>query len=349
VSSGIGLWVGLAMLLGNAFFVGAEFGLVSARRSNIELEAQKGSRAARITLGAMEQISLMLAGAQLGVTLCSLVLGALAEPALAGLLEPLLHMAHVPAALLHPISLAISLVIVVYLHVVIGEMVPKNMALASPTAVALRLTPPLVLFVRLTRPLVASLNYVAVKIIQLVGVTPRDEIASGFDRDEVAGFVKESRREGLLSYDEATLLSGALNFEQSKVSRVIIPIDKLVVAPHNASAADIERLCQQTGYSRFPIVGKSGELSGYVHLRDVIGVSESRYHQPLTRSLIRPLASFTDQSTIRRVLVSMQKQGSHLAQVTDRKGAVVGLVALEDILEELVGTIRDGTQVAESL
>lgn len=340
----LGLLIALIMLLGNAFFVGAEFGLVSARRSNIELEALNGSRSAKLTLSAMEQVSLMLAGAQLGVTLCSLILGAVAEPIIAHMLEAPFAALGLSDNIMHILSLTIALAITVYLHVVIGEMVPKNLALASPTRTAMLLTPPLLIFVRITRPIVATLNYIASASLKIIGVASTQEITSSFSRDEVAGFVKESHREGLLSQDEEHLLSGALNFDELKVDTVVLPLEQVVFVKKSATPADIEETSIQTGYSRFPVRNSRNAFVGYIHVKDVLGLEDDEHDAPLQSRIIRPLAVLKTGSTLRDALVTMQRTGAHLAQITNKHGEVIGVVTLEDVLEELVGVIRDDTQ-----
>lgn len=340
----LGLFLALAMLLGNAFFVGAEFGLVSARRSNIELKALNGSRPARITLEAMEQVSLMLAGAQLGVTLCSLILGAVGEPLIAHALETPFHAIGISDFWLHPASFAVALAVMVYAHVVIGEMVPKNLALTEPTKAALLLVPPLYVMVQATRPLIGALNAVANGTLRLIGIRPRQEIASSFNRDEVAGFVKESHREGLLSEEEEQLLSGTLDFEERTVRSVILPLEKITLSPARPSAEEIEQLSATTGFSRFPVPGPKSSLKGYVHLKDLLQIQDNEISAPLPSKFVRPLASVRANATLRNALSGMQESGSHIAQVTDRRGRLLGVVMLEDVLEELVGSIRDDSQ-----
>jgi len=252
------IWVAIAtalfMLAGNAFFVGAEFGLISARRSRIELEATKGSLAAKITLGAMEQVSLMLAGAQLGVTICSLIFGAVSEPLVARLLELSFHNLGLSEVLIIPVSLLVTMTLMAYLHIVIGEMVPKNLALTAPAKVALFLIPPLVIVVSVFRPVIIALNAVTAAILKSIGFQPKHEIASSFSRDEVAGFIKESVREGLLSSKEEQLLSGTLNFDDAIIDKVIIPLNKIVSTSCNPTPSEIEKLSSETGFSRFPIL-----------------------------------------------------------------------------------------------
>ena len=344
----IALSIAILMLIGNAFFVGSEFGLISARRSSIELRALKGSRAAKTTLGAMENISLMLAGAQLGVTLCSLVLGAVGEPLLAHLLEEPFKALGMPDALLHVVSFALALAVMVYFHVVIGEMIPKNIALANPDRVALILTPPLVFIVRLLRPVVTALNTVANFCLHLFGIKPQAEVPSTFTRDEVAGFVEESRREGLIDQDEGSLLKGALRFDERTVRSILLPLDKLVTASTKVTPLEIEKLAAETGYSRFPVQNSQGGLKGYVHLKDILEIDEAKYASPIPPRGIRPLAIVSVRASLRTALTTLQKSDAHLAQVTSGNGSVIGIVTLEDVLEELVGEIHDSSRKRQS-
>nr|AIA18538.1 protein of unknown function DUF21 [uncultured bacterium] len=334
------LLIAVAMLAGNAFFVGAEFGLVSSRRSSIELHAVNGSRAAKITLGAMERVSLMLAGAQLGVTLCSLIFGAVAEPLVARVLEAPLDWLGAPEQLLHPISFVVALSLMTYLHVVLGEMVPKNLALTGPTRAALWLTPPLVVFVKITMPIVKALNAIANWFTRLLGVKPRPELASSFNRDEVAGFVKESHKEGLLSEDEEQLLSGALSFDEKDVSSVLLPPKKLITVSYDATAQQIEDLAGQTGHSRFPVT-KGGQLIGYIHIKDLLNIRADQQNNSVAIELIRELPSLKPGTSLRKALVTMQQMGAHLAQISKTQDKYLGVVMLEDVLEELVGDISD--------
>ena len=222
MSGGSALFVAFLLLLGNAFFVGAEFALISARRSQIEPRAQAGSRMARITLTAMENISLVIGVNQLGITVCSLLLGAIAEPALAHLIEPVVELLGLSEAFVHPIAFALALSIVVYLHVVLGEMVPKNIALAGPDRAAVALAPAVWVFVTVLRPVVLVLNAVARAILRLVGVELQQEVGSTYTREEVAALVEESRGEGLLADDEYGRLSGALGFAEKNVDAVVM-------------------------------------------------------------------------------------------------------------------------------
>ncbi|MGE4426317.1 MAG: hemolysin family protein [Solirubrobacteraceae bacterium] len=345
MSDGLAIALGVVLLLANGFFVGAEFAIISARRTEIEPRVEAGSRAARITLGAMENVSLMLAGAQLGITICSLALGAIAEPALAHLIEPLFETLGVPSAAVHPVAFVLALGLVVFLHVVIGEMVPKNLALAAPDRVALVLAPMLVLVVRALRPVIALLNFAANCILRSIGVEPRDEVTSAFTRDEVAGLVEESHREGLLEDGEGQLLLDALQFADRDSRSVLLPLDGLQTLPVGATLEEFEAVAADTGYSRFPVRDPSGAIVGYLHVKDLLREGAPR-DQPLPRELVRPMPSVRDTDRLRTALRTMQQAAAHLARVQDADGRTVGVVAMEDVLEELVGEIRDETTVA---
>lgn len=336
--------VGVAVLLLalNAFFVGAEFALISARRSQIEPRAQAGSRVARTTLRAMENVSVMMAGAQLGITICSVGLGAVGEPAVAHLVEPVFEALHVPHDLVHPISFVIALGLVVYLHVVLGEMVPKNIAIAGPERAALLLAPPMVGVVWLLRPVIVAVNAVANTILRTLRVEPRDEVSSTFTREEVAALVEESRGEGLLAADEYDRLAGALGFTERTVADVLMPLDSLTTVPRGATVAEVEDVCAATGYSRFPVAAEDGELVGYLHIKDVLETDESRRTRVVDDKWVRPFAGLRVTDVLHDALETLQRKGAHLARVVDGDtGELLGLVTLEDVLEELVGVIRD--------
>lgn len=337
-----GVLLAVVLLAFNAFFVGAEFALLSARRSQIEPRAVAGSRAAKTVLRAMEQVSLVMAGAQLGITVCSLGLGAVGEPAVAHLLEPLFHAAHVPESALHPVSFVVALSLVVYLHVVLGEMVPKNLAIAGPERSALVLGPPMMVIVTVLRPFIVVLNLLANGVLRLLGIEPKDEVSSSFTREEVAALVEESRGEGMLADDEYDRLAGALGFTEKTVTEVVLPVAELSTVPDGATAADVEALCAATGFSRFPVASAEGELLGYLHIKDVLESDEERRQRVVDHKWIRPFATVHPDDLLHTALESLQRKGSHMARVVDRDGQLVGLVALEDVLEELVGEIRDG-------
>ena len=337
MSAATALWLAVGLLLGNAFFVGAEFALISARRSQIEPQAIEGGRRARTTLWAMERVSTMLAGAQLGITVCSLGLGAVGEPALAHLIEPPFEALGIPDSLLHPIAFTLALSIVVYLHMVLGEMVPKNIALAAPERSALILGPLLAAIVRLTRPIIWLLNASANGVLRLMRIEPREEVSSAFTTEEVAAMIAESRREGLLDREEHELLTGALQVERVHADDLVIDHEHLVSVDKGVTAGEVEDLVARTGFSRFPIRNADEALVGYIHVKDVLDLDPGRR---VPDGRIRQLPRIPADATVDDIVTELQRTGSHLGLVA-KPATVLGVVALEDAIEELIGEVVD--------
>jgi CBS domain containing-hemolysin-like protein len=339
----------IGLLATNAFFVGAEFALVSARRTQLEPKAEAGSRFAKVTIKAMENISLVIGVNQLGITIASLVLGAVGEPAVSHLIEPVLNAANVPDSFLHPIAFTLALAVVVYLHVVTGEMIPKNIALAGPDRVAIVLGPMVWAIVIVLRPVIVVVNAIAAGVLKLVGVELQNEVSSTYTREEVAALVEESHGEGLLESEEYDRLAGALGFTENTVASVLMPFDSLATISRGATAADVEQRCAETGYSRFPVLDDDGGLVGYLHIKDALETNEERRQRVINDKWIRPLASVRRDDVLHDALESLQRRGAHMARVIDDEGAVLGLVTLEDVLEELVGEIRDAAHHGEGV
>jgi CBS domain containing-hemolysin-like protein len=331
------------LVLGNGFFVGAEFALVSVRRSQIEPHAAE-QRAARTVLYGLEHLPQMMAAAQFGVTVCSLTLGAVAEPTVAHLVEPAFSAAHVPHDLVHPIGYVLALAIVVFLHLVIGEMVPKNLAMSDPEKAALRLAPGLVGFARVFRPVIAVLGACARLILHAFKVEPKDEVDAVFTSAELTVLVEDARAAGLLDSDEQERLEDALELGTRPVTEVLLTPDELVTLGPAVTAREVEALTVRTGYSRFPVAadadvsGGSGFL-GYLHVKDILDVEDP--DQPVPQRLWRPMATLRADLPLDDALTAMRRAATHLASVTDPNGRVLGLVALEDVLEMLVGEVRD--------
>ncbi|WP_354697711.1 hypothetical protein DSM112329_03350 [Paraconexibacter sp. AEG42_29] len=344
MSTGPALAVSAVLLGLNAFFVAAEFALISARRAAIEVRAEAGGRAAAITLAAMEQVSLMMACAQLGITICSLGLGYLGEPAIAHALEGPFEDIGLPHGMVHPVAFAIALGLIGGLHVVLGEMVPKNLALAGPDRMALLLAPPLTLVARVLGPFIGLLNRWANGVLALFGVEAKDEVTSAFTRDEVAGLVHESHREGLLDGDERRLAIGALELDSRSARSVVIPLPELETVDAGVTPAELEAVAARTGFSRFPVCDGDGVMTGYLHLKDALEFADEHRARAIAASWIRPLPTIGADASLRSALVTMQRAGAHVAQVEgfdeDAQGVVtLGIATLEDVLEELVGEI----------
>lgn len=340
-------WAGLAwlfvLLVANAFFVGAEFAVISARRSQIEPLAEQGRRSAKTALWAMEHATLMLAMSQLGITICSLLILNVSEPAIHHLLEIPLHLTGWSEEVVGTIAFIVTLVLVSYLHVVFGEMVPKNLSFSVPERAVLLLAPPLVFFARVFKFAIVALNATANGVLRLFGVEPKTEATSTFTLDEVQTIVDQSRREGVLD-DASGTLSAAFEFTTKQVTDVAVPMSSLVSLPPGATPRDVERAVAKHGFSRYVLLSPSGEPDGYVHLKDVIDLDDDEFDDPLPAKRVRRLVSIFDGTDVEDALSTMRRLGTHVARAFDEDGATTGVVFLEDIIEELVGEVHDATR-----
>lgn len=339
----LGISITVLLLAVNAFFVASEFAVTSSRRAQIEPLVEEKRPGATQALYALEHVSLMLAICQLGITVMSTSLGVVAEPAIAHLLEAPLTAIGLPAVSAHAFAFIIALALVLFLHVVFGEMVPKNISIANPQRVLLRLAPPLVAVGHVIRPLVVAMDHMANWFLRLAGIEPSSEIAATFTAEEVANIVQVSQQEGKLS-DELGLLSGTLEFSTENAGDVMVPLGQLTTLPASATPSDVEQAVAHTGYSRFPVVDAEGEIVGYLHLKDILYADEAARHEPVTSWRIREFYATAPDTEIEDALRMMQKQGTHMASVVTESGEMVGVLFLEDILERLVGEVRDSLQ-----
>ncbi|MGW1198364.1 hemolysin family protein [Streptomyces sp. NPDC002536] len=329
------LLIGLATLAVNAFFVGAEFAMISVRRGQIEPLAEDGDRRARSVLWGLRHISALLAAAQLGITLCTLVLGVVAEPAIATVLHPLFDAVGMPQALIHPVSFVIALAVATYLHMLFGEMVPKNVALAEPVRTALLLGPPLVTLARALRPVVFTVNELANGALKLLRVEPKDEVAATFSDDQLARIVADSSEAGLLDARATERLRDALELGKRPVGDVVMELEKVVSARQGITPEGLEQLSAATGFSRFPVVDEQDRILGYLHVKDALD-AEPR-DEPFLPEQMRPIARVRSDTPLDDVITAMSGTGAHLAAVIGEDNRLTGLVTLEDVLRELVG------------
>jgi CBS domain containing-hemolysin-like protein len=333
----------VVLLLVNGFFVASEFAVISARRSQIEPLAERGKRSAKTALWAMEHATLMLATTQLGITVCSLVILNVSEPAIHHLLQAPLGLTDWSSQTIGVVSFVVALVLVSFLHVIFGEMVPKNISFSVPDRAALFLATPLVWFARLVKPVIIALNACANGVLRLFGVEPKGEAVSTFTLDEVETIVNQSTREGLVT-DRSGALTAAFEFTEKKVSDVALGLDKLVTLPVTATPADVERQVAKHGFSRYVTVDAHGQPTGYLHLKDVLDLEDTGYELPVPAKRIRRLAPVFAGSDLEDALATMRSTGLHLARAFDADGTTTGVLFLEDIIEELVGEVQDATR-----
>ncbi|GAA3161122.1 hemolysin family protein [Planomonospora alba] len=336
MSTSAALLLGVVLLIGNAFFVAAEFAVISARRHRLEERGARGGRftriVARTAVRSGRELSLMLAGAQLGITLCSLGLGMVTEPAIEHLLEPVFGAAGVPESLRVPIALVIALALVTFLHMVVGEMAPKSWALTHPEAAAMGLALPFRGFTRLVRPVLSALNGMTNAVLRLFGVHARDELATTRTPVQLAMLVGESGRMGLLDRDEHDLLTRALRVHQQPVERVMLPIGEAVRVAPDAPDAEVRRTAADSGRLRLLVGdGDPSGILGVLHVRDVLVRPEAS-----PAELARPVPRLAAATTVSEAVAALQDAHAHVGLVTDAADRVVGMVSLTDLLGELL-------------
>jgi CBS domain containing-hemolysin-like protein len=331
------------LLLGNGFFVGSEFAIISARRTKVEPLADAGSRRANIALKAMGQVPLMIAGAQLGIQVCSIGLGAIAEPAIASLIEPGFEAIHLPEPLLHPFAFVIALLLVTYGHTVIGEMVPKNIALAGPDRLVLWVGPMLLGFCIATKPVLNALTWVSEKLLRLVRIEPTAEVKTVYTAEELASLVTESRTEGLLDANDYGRISGALALTERTAGDFMSPWTSVQTVNSDISPASLETLSVQRDLSRFPVIDRETRtVLGFVHVKETLGIEGRRRRMRLPTDAIRPLPVVKPGSTLAEALLIMRRARTHLVLVS-AEGRSLGVLTLDDVLAAVVGIRRTAT------
>ena len=330
------LAIGVFTLVTNYFFVAGEFALIAVRRSQIESRADSGDRRAKSVIWGIEHVSVVLATAQLGITVSSLVLGAVAEPAIAHLLESPFHAIGVPENLVHPASFVIALGAATYVHMLFGEMVPKNVALAAPEQTAYRLVPPLVALGRALGPVTFAINNIANGILRWLNVEPKDEVNSVFTGEELSRMVRDASDADLLKKGTTELLQDALELGDRPVNAIVTPRAHVVFATPDTSPEQLEALAIRTGFSRFPVLEADGTVSGYLHVKDVLQNDLSR-NQPFPVSARRSIAHVSEVTPLDDVLTAMRQSRTHLAATSGPDGgALTAIITMEDVLKQLV-------------
>lgn len=347
MSTGAALLVTVVLLALNAGFVAAEFALLTSRRHRLEQLVADGRRGATAALAGVRELSLMLAAAQLGITMASLGLGIIGEPAIAYAIDPFLQRVGLPEDLSHVVAFLVALSIVVFLHMVIGEMMPKSYALTHPESTALALAPGFRLYARVFRPVLRLMNALANGLVRLCGVTPIEELTVAHTPSDLALIVEESADQGTLDEQEGELLGRALSLRGLDARAVMVPRSVVVAVPVTAGAPEVERVSRESGRSRLPVVGDDlDDVRGVVHVKDVLLLEPGERASATAGSLARPAVFASETEGADALLVRMRRGGDHLALVVDEHGGIAGLVSFEDLVEELIGDFEDETDVA---
>ncbi|GAA2069836.1 hemolysin family protein [Streptomyces albiaxialis] len=330
----LALLVTVLLLIGSGFFVAAEFALVAAKRHRVEQAVAEGRRGAKAALAGMRELSLMLAGAQLGITVCTLGLGSISKPAVSHALDPLLERLGLPAGLSYGIAFAVAMVVVVFLHMVIGEMAPKSWAIAHPERSAMLLTPAFRALVTVVRPLIRLFNTVSNALVRLCRVTPRDELASVHSREQLTQLVAESARLGLISATDSGLLTSSLTQPLTPVGDLRVPAARITSVPADADLDTVLGIAAEKDRTRL-LVRDGDAVTGSLHARDAL-VARSRGRRLTAAELARPVPELTEATTVALAVETLREARTTLAVVRDDAGELTGLISLDDLLSRLL-------------
>jgi len=340
---GLRLAAVLGLVLANAFFVAAEFALVASRRTRIEAMVAEGDARARAVKQALQSIDRTISGTQLGITLASLGLGWIGEPAIAGLLATLFGTLPAPLNVIatHSVAVGVAFVLITFLHIVLGELAPKGLALNHPEQMSRWLTGPLMLFTTATNPFIWLLRSSASGILRLLGAGRPSERERVHSPEEILMLVEQSGKTGSLDPGDARLIEGVFEFGEKNAREVMTPRTDIVALPADQTVESAADTVAQAGRSRYPVTGESlDDIVGVVHAKDILRALRSGGPRPVS-SVARPAFFVPGTREVEDVLADMKRKKVHLAIVLDEFGGTAGLVTMEDLLEEIVGQIYD--------
>ena len=339
------LIISLVLLVLNAFFVAVEFALLASRRARLNQLVEEGRKSAVRASKSLGELTVMLAGAQLGITLCSFGLGALAEPAIANGLGAVLHRpVHLPEGIAHGVAFVIALAIVVLIHMIIGEMAPKSWAITHPEKSAMALITPFRAFTGIVRPLLVALNSVANGVIRLFGITPKGEVSMALSSAEMSVLLQRSQEHGVLDTSTHALLTRSLNLSQSIASDVLTPRDAVTTVAVDADADTIEECARATGLSRILVTdGDIDHVVGQLLVRDILILDDAERGRVTARDLARPVTRYRSDIRIESILLAARSQHHQLVVITDDSGRTAGVLTIQDIVDQLLAaTPADG-------
>ncbi|HEU4750866.1 MAG TPA: hemolysin family protein [Acidimicrobiia bacterium] len=337
------------MLL-TAFFVAGEFALVAVDRSRVRRLATAGNRWAARVERSLGQLSFELSGAQLGITVTSLLTGAIAEPALAGIFAPLLDdLGWIGPRTRPVITIALALLVANVASMLVGELVPKNFAIAKPFGTAVVIAVPMSWLNRLARPVILFLNRAANWTVRRLGIEPREDLAGVRSLEELELMIRSSGEEGELDDAELSLLTRAIAFTEKVAADIMVSRVSVDALSRHDSVSELRRLARETGHSRFPVfAGDLDEIVGVVHVKDSFKVQPERRSITPVSHIAKPALAVPDSRRLNDLLIDMQRQSRAMAIVVDEYGGTAGIVTIEDLLEELLGEIADEHDPVES-
>lgn len=342
----LGILAVIALIAANGYFVAAEFAFVAARRSKFVEGAEAGDRRSDRAVQVHRRLSFMLSGAQLGITVTSLVVGFIAQPTIGAAVEPVLAAVGVPEAATFGISLTIAFVLATITQMVFGELAPKNLAIARPEPVARALAPSTLLYMRLAGPFIRFFDGAANRLLRAVRIEPVQELHGAVSTRELDLIVDSSAETGHLSPQQAALLMRAIDFGELEASDAMVPWNRTVTIDADATAADLRALIA-SAHSRFPVLDEDGGIVGIVHAKDLLGVDPASYAEVPVASMVHPVFVVPEAAGLRTVLRELRDHATEMALVVDEYGGPAGVITLEDVIEELVGDIADEYDVAD--
>lgn len=330
----------IALVAANAAFVAAEFALVAVDRTRVDEQARQGRRSARHVQGLLDRISYYLSGAQLGITVTSLMLGFLAEPAVAAAIEPGLE--SIFGSVPRGVSIGLALLIATVVQMIFGELVPKSLATSRPLESSFALARPTMVYGALARPVVAVLDGMAAKLTRALGVEPAEEIEGIPDRHELEHLIRTSGEGGMLDEGEVELLTRSIRLADKSADDAMVPRVRVVAVDDEATVDQLVALSVATGHSRFPVMGEDlDDLVGVVHVKSVHAIPIEARTNTRVVALMAPVLAVPEARDLDDLLVDLREGGQQLAVVIDEHGGTAGIITLEDVLEELVGEIDD--------
>jgi CBS domain containing-hemolysin-like protein len=339
----LGLAAVVILILANAFFVAGEFAIVAVERSTVERRAREGDARARRILSSLRNLSFELSGAQLGITITSLVLGAIAEPTIAAVLTPLIgEVGFLTEGTTLAVSVAIAFALATMGQMVFGELVPKNLAISRPYRSAARFAIPMQMVNRAVRPLILFLNNAADWTVRRLGIEPRAELAGVRSMEELELMIRSSGEEGRLDDEEMELLTRAITFTEKLAAEAMVPRVSVVAINRHQPISELRQIARETGHSRFPVYGLDlDEVVGIVHVKDTVGIPASRRALTPVEEIAEPGLRVPAASRLEYLLTQLQTQGRGMAVVIDEYGGTAGIITIEDLLEEIFGEIED--------
>ena len=342
MSEWILLGIGLLLTIGTGLFVASEFALVNLDRSDLEARRARGETRLGMTIAALKITSTHLSSAQLGITLTTLLTGYTMEPAISSLLAGPLTAIGLPAALVRPIGATTAVVVATLLSMVIGELVPKNFALALPLATGKAVIPFQTAFTWLFRPAIAVLNGSANGILRAIGIEPKEELSGARSAEELSSLVRRSASAGVLEQDTATLLGRTLRFADHDASDVMTPRPRVAAVQRLEPAEAVIELARQTGFSRFPVYDENlDDVVGLVHVKQAVAVPREKRVDVPASALQSEALRVPETMKLDTLLGELRGRGFQMAVVVDEYGGTAGVATLEDLVEELVGEVAD--------